>query len=237
MPQINDQAFLLNAQDFEEQRSVITVFTKDHGVCRALIKRDKIQSGDLIQFTWKSRKVDGLGFAKCELIQSYAIHFLFSYFRLKAVHAILQLISTAFAAHSADMVLFYKLMNFMDRLAKQNMLDPKLYIQFELLLLSRAGYGLSLDRCAVTKDKKNLYYLSPKSGCAISRDIGLAYHDKLFVLPQCFIHDVAPDSPEEFALCMTILDYFWNKCCALSDVSKICARQDIWQLMQKLSVG
>ncbi|MEP2102187.1 MAG: DNA repair protein RecO [Parasphingorhabdus sp.] len=66
-------------------------------------------------------------------------------------------------------------------------------VRYELLLLSELGFGLSLDRCAVTGDKEDLIFISPKSATAVSARAGQIYKDKLLPLPT-FLKE--PDSPE-----------------------------------------
>ncbi|MEO8453654.1 MAG: DNA repair protein RecO [Sphingomicrobium sp.] len=56
-------------------------------------------------------------------------------------------------------------------------------VRYELLLLAELGFGLDLDRCAVTGDKDNLVAVSPKSGRAISAAEAEPYRAKLLALP------------------------------------------------------
>lgn len=66
-------------------------------------------------------------------------------------------------------------------------------VRYELLLLSELGFGLSLDKCAVTGATEDLVYISPKSAAAVSSGAGKAYESKLLPLPT-FLRE--PDSPE-----------------------------------------
>lgn len=66
-------------------------------------------------------------------------------------------------------------------------------VRYELLLLSELGFGLSLDKCAVTGGVEDLVYISPKSATAVSIGAGKIYKDKLLPLP-AFLKE--PDSPE-----------------------------------------
>ena len=76
--------------------------------------------------------------------------------------------------------------------------DPKLsdrrviidHIIFEFDLLSELGYGMDLTRCAVSSSDQNLAYVSPKSGRAVSKEIGQPYSNKILALPS-FIHSHA----------------------------------------------
>lgn len=56
-------------------------------------------------------------------------------------------------------------------------------VRYELLLLSELGFGLDLSECAVTGERENLAWVSPRSGRAVSTDAGEAYREKLLALP------------------------------------------------------
>ena len=56
-------------------------------------------------------------------------------------------------------------------------------VRYELLLLAELGFGLDLDRCAVSGGNDNLVAVSPKSGRAVSAAEAEPYADKLFPLP------------------------------------------------------
>lgn len=55
--------------------------------------------------------------------------------------------------------------------------------RYEMLLLAELGFGLSLDVCTVTGLADDLAFVSPKSGCAVSRSAAAGYEAKLFSLP------------------------------------------------------
>jgi DNA repair protein RecO (recombination protein O) len=72
------------------------------------------------------------------------------------------------------------------------------------------GYGLSLDTCVVTGKKDNLYYVSPKSGMAVSKYVGQSYHDKLFILPQ-FYSTREKAKMQDIDNAFKLNEYFINK--------------------------
>ena len=61
-------------------------------------------------------------------------------------------------------------------------------VSFILFLLSEMGYGLDLKKCTVSGSTKDLFYVSPRSGKAVSKLVGNKYHQKLFKLPNFFIN-------------------------------------------------
>ena len=56
-------------------------------------------------------------------------------------------------------------------------------VRYELLLLAELGFGLDLDRCAVSGSGTGLVAVSPKSGRAVSAAEAEPYGDRLLPLP------------------------------------------------------
>lgn len=72
-------------------------------------------------------------------------------------------------------------------------------VQFEMLTLSELGFGLDLEKCAVTGETKNLHFMSPKSGRAVSLDGAAGHERKLLTLPHFIIdRSVSPDWDDIF---------------------------------------
>src|SRR3954447_14894226 len=61
-------------------------------------------------------------------------------------------------------------------------------VRYELLLLAELGFGLDLDRCAVTGGNDDLVAVSPKSGRAVSAAEAKPCAGKLLPLPR-FVHE------------------------------------------------
>jgi len=85
-------------------------------------------------------------------------------------------------------------------------------IDYELLLLAELGFGLELDRCAVTGARDDLAFVSPRSGRAVSQAAAGHYAERLLELPQFLATqqgDLEPDWPAiltGFALTEPFLD-------------------------------
>jgi DNA repair protein RecO (recombination protein O) len=56
-------------------------------------------------------------------------------------------------------------------------------VRYELLLLAELGFGLDLDRCAVTGSPDELVAVSPRSGRAVSAAAAEPYAGRLLPLP------------------------------------------------------
>src|SRR5262249_28023294 len=85
---------------------------------------------------------------------------------------------------------------------------PALYVRFELGLLEALGFGLALDRCAVTGATGDLAYVSPKSGRAVSREGAGAYADKLLTLPPFLLGTQARPNAGDIAKGLKLTGFF-----------------------------
>ena len=57
------------------------------------------------------------------------------------------------------------------------------YVKWEIGLLTSIGFSLDLKQCTVTGSTNNLYYVSPKTGKAVSKDGAGRFASKLLKLP------------------------------------------------------
>ena len=70
------------------------------------------------------------------------------------------------------------------------------------------GFNLDIQNCSVS-GSNNTYYISPKTGNCISKEVGEEYKDKLFVIPRCFLNIYA--GTNDFKNGLSILFYFLKK--------------------------
>ena len=146
---------------------------------------------------------------KLELIKNNSISFFDDQFRLNALLSICSLIDLSFLKNEQQKDFYNKTINFLNNLVMKDWI--KEYINWELLLLSEIGYGLDLSKCTVSGETKDLLYVSPKSGKAVSKKVGENYKNKLLNLPKFLIDKNI--NPEEDSLKKGIIltGYFLNK--------------------------
>ena len=80
-------------------------------------------------------------------------------------------------------------------------------VRYELLLLAELGFGLDLERCAVTGSNDNLVAVSPKSGRAVSAAEAQPYLEKLLPMPE-FIYSGGPATWIEIAQGLDLTGHF-----------------------------
>ena len=86
-----------------------------------------------------------------------------------------------------------------------------LYIKFELLFIEKMGYGLDLNTCAVNGSNKNLSWVSPKSGRAVSEEGAVGWEERLLRLPNFFKKIDSTISKEDIIDGLKLTEYFLNK--------------------------
>jgi DNA repair protein RecO (recombination protein O) len=65
-------------------------------------------------------------------------------------------------------------------------------VRYELLVLARLGFGLTLDRCVVSGATSDLTFVSPRSAGAVSSVAAVGYEDRLLPLPAFLLDDSRP---------------------------------------------
>ena len=83
-------------------------------------------------------------------------------------------------------------------------------VKYELLLLAELGFGLDLERCAVTGSDGNLVAVSPKSGRAVSAAEAEPHAGKLLALPP-FIREGGKASWNEIAQGLDLTGHFLTR--------------------------
>jgi DNA repair protein RecO (recombination protein O) len=80
-------------------------------------------------------------------------------------------------------------------------------------MLTELGFGLDLSSCAATGSERDLTYVSPKSGRAVSATAGEPYKDRLLKLPGFLIGQSRANRPgeEEIRAGFALTDFFLHQ--------------------------
>jgi DNA repair protein RecO (recombination protein O) len=168
--------------------------------------RAVLQPGNQVAAVWRGRLTEHLGSIACEIVRAHAARILDDPDRLAALSAAAALVASALPEREPHTDVFASFENLLEAL--DSAADwPARYVCWERDLLAALGFGLDLDRCAVTGVPADLAYVSPRTGRAVSRMAGLPHHDKLLALPRfCWRNE--PADADEIALGMTLTGHF-----------------------------
>jgi len=213
--QWTDEGIVLGVKRQGETSVILELLTQERGRHLGLVRggsgtrlRGVLQPGNSLRATWRARLDDHLGNYAVEGLHLRAASFLGA---AHAVHGVTHLAALCrlLAEREPHAGLHDTLETILDALDDRAAVAPMI-AQFELAFLAELGFGLDLSSCAATGVTRDLIYVSPKSGRAVSRAGGEPYRDKLMRLPD-FLHDEngyasAADVVDAFALTGYFLD-------------------------------
>lgn len=190
-----DEGALLVMRPHGESAAIIEVFTKAHGrhagVVRGGASRKMaatLQPGSQLAVTWRARLDDHIGAFTVEPLKSRA-GVLSDRLALAGLTSVCALLRAALPEREAHPALWRRTMTLLDALGDEGW--PATYLRWEIYLLEELGFGLDLDRCAVTGASEGLAYVSPRTGRAVSVAGAGDWADRLLPLPQGLAGDGA----------------------------------------------
>jgi DNA repair protein RecO (recombination protein O) len=182
------EAVILGVKRHGETSVIAEVMTRDRGRHLGLLRNGRsrsmqpvLQPGNLVEVTWRARLDEHLGHFSMEPLSYRAAQLMENAASLHGVQALAALLRLL-PERDPHPHLYDMLNIVLDHLNEPSGAG-ELYVRFELAVLNDLGFGLDLLQCAATGSHENLDYISPKSGRAVSREAGLPYRDKLFLLP------------------------------------------------------
>ena len=183
-----EEGIILSVRQHGESSAVVSLLTRTHGRHAGIARlssrnRSTMQPGNTVQAQWSARLPEHLGTFQFELILSPIARFMLDPLKLAAMTSLLTMLDRLLAERHPYPSVYEMSVSLMGKLAETTSDWLKDYALFELRLLDVLGYGLDLSQCAATGSQDNLAYVSPKSGCAVSREAGLPYANRLFEIP------------------------------------------------------
>ncbi len=187
--QWNDKAIILSARKLGENAAIVRLITPEHGMYAGVDrgafgkrKRGVYQPGNIVRANWKARLSEHMGMLDCELIEPVAAYILDDRRKLAVLTSAATLMEKILSDREKQPVVYAHAEQLVEALRdSDNWLAA--YVRLELILLQQAGFGLDLRHCVSTGQVDDLTYVSPRSGCAVSRDAGRPYHHKMLILP------------------------------------------------------
>jgi DNA repair protein RecO (recombination protein O) len=184
----NDHGIVLSTRPHGETGLVVSVLTQGHGRHAGFVPggisrraRPIWQPGNLVSVTWRAKVVEQLGNFTGEVEEAHAARVLDEVSELAGLAAACALVDAALPEREPHPAMFEGFRAFLGGLGHPGW--PAIYVRLELGLLQELGFGLDLDKCALTGTSDDLAFVSPKTGRAASRAAAEPYRDRLIALP------------------------------------------------------
>lgn len=194
-----DEGIILAVKRHGESSAIAEILTATRGRSLGLVRggrsrqmRPVLQPGNIVLATWRARLEEHLGNFAIEPMELKAGLLIGEAMRLAALTT-LTAEAQLLPEREPHPRIYEAMRVILDALPDADTWPP-LLVRWELGLLDELGFGLDLARCAATGTSEDLAYVSPRTGRAVSRDAGRAYHDRLLVLPQ-FLKGIQAGAP------------------------------------------
>jgi DNA repair protein RecO (recombination protein O) len=185
-----DEGIVLASRRHGETAAVASVMTRAHGRHAGLVHggasrrmRPVLQPGSAVAVEWRARLSEHLGNMRIEPRSAPGAALFDDGDRLAALAAACALTDAALPEREPHPAVFEGLTLLLGALAEGDPSWPAVYVRWELGLLAELGFGLDLERCAVTGEAKDLTHVSPRSGRSVSGAAAEPYRERLLALP------------------------------------------------------
>ena len=209
---------ILNFSKYNEKSYILEIFTEEHGKHKGIIrglhsknKRSIIEPGNEVFATWSGRLETHLGNYNVEPIKLWSSHILQFKDKLSAISSICSLISLTMAERQPNPLIYFSSKKLIEIVASTRDDWIREYVFWEMQLLSEIGYGLDLERCAVTLKSSNLVYVSPSSGRAVTNEGAGDFRNKLLPLPKFMTDFKANYDNDDIYNALNLTEFFFKK--------------------------
>jgi DNA repair protein RecO (recombination protein O) len=215
--QWTDEGIVLGVRRHGETSAIVELMTREHGRHLGLVRggagrtlRPVLQAGNLVNAVWRARLDQHLGHFTVEGLNLRVAALLgrpHAMYGITHVAALCRLLPER-DPHPAIVPMIETILDRME----EPLMASALIVQFEMHLLTELGFGLELDRCAVTGSEEELVYVSPRSGRVVSRQAGEPWREKLLRLP-LFLNGTETDEPrlEDIADGFALTGHFFTQ--------------------------
>ncbi|MGH6891503.1 MAG: DNA repair protein RecO [Dongiaceae bacterium] len=213
-----DQGFVLAARRHGESDAILTVLTRDHGRHLGIVKggsgrrqRAVVETGNAVSAHWRARLSEHLGRFQVELSAAHAAMCMADPARLAALSAACATLDAALPEREPHEDIFDEFAALAEQLSGRAVEWPTQYNRWEARLLSSLGFGLDLSHCAVTGETEGLAFVSPKTGRAVTAEVGKLHKDRLLPLPAFLVRERERASREDLIAGLRLTGYFLDR--------------------------
>lgn len=171
-----------------ETAVILSALTRDAGLISGLVpggasskRAAMLQAGSRLSLRWRARLDDQLGTFSAEPLRARAA-ILSDADALAGLNAVTALLRYALPERDPHPRLTDSTEALLDAMDSGSAWADA-YLRWELLLLDELGFGLALDRCAVTGVRDGLTHVSPRTGHAVTTAAAAEWAPRLLPLP------------------------------------------------------
>jgi DNA repair protein RecO (recombination protein O) len=211
-----DHGIVLAARHHGETGLVVNLLTAEHGRHAGFVpggisrrSRPTWQIGNVVEVNWRAKTAEQLGNFTGELREAHAARAMDSAAELAGLSSACSIADEALPEREPHPAMYAGFEAFLAVLGHEGW--PTIYMRLELGLLQELGFGLDLEKCAVTGATQDLAYVSPKTGRAVSREAAAPYVEKLLPLPAFLSTGGLPADFEELRRGLDLTGYFLER--------------------------
>ena len=192
-----DEGIVLGVRRHGETSAIVELMTRSHGRHLGLVRggvgrrmRPLLQQGNTVNAVWRARLDEHLGYYVIEATKLRAATMFASSHAMYGVTHLASLVRLLPERdpHEDIYELVESILDDFDDAASAG----AHLVKFELAMLTELGFGLDLSSCAASGSADDLIYVSPKSGGAVSREMGEPWRERLLRLPSFLLENGAP---------------------------------------------
>lgn len=189
-----DNAIILSYKTHGEHGAILSVLTEQYGRHNGYLygahsarKKALLDVGTITQLTWSAKAHDQLGHFQIEDGDNTALDFLDDPLRLAGLLSVCALIDQTLPERENHTGLYWGTRALFEQMVHDHIWGAAI-VMWEISFLRELGFALDFSKCAGGGGVDDLIYMSPKSGCTVSREKGEIYKDKLLPLPNFLIN-------------------------------------------------
>ncbi len=212
-----DEGIVLAVHRHGEASMLVSMLTSHHGRHAGLVRaasrktgQGLLQVGNRVRARWRARLADNLGTFSCELIQATAFRHMEDMKRLACLVAACAVTETTLPEREPHPRVFDGLSAVLGVLETDGQWGSA-YVKWEIGILRELGFGLDLERCAVTGRKDQLFYVSPRTGRAVTDAAAGSYRDRLLRLPPFLLVQGGTGNRQEIIEALDLTGHFLQR--------------------------
>lgn len=210
-----DEGLVIGARLYGESALIVNVLTPRHGRRAGMVyggaskaRRAQFEPGNTLRLAWEAKTEDALGwFSASEESRSRAARVLDDATRLAAISSVTALLRETLQDGDEHVGLYEATDLVLDQIVSGDVW-PALYVRWEIGVLSAFGFGLDLQRCAISGANDGLSHVSPRTGRAVTASAAEDYVDRLLVLPPFLMGQNHVPTPEEIGQGLRLTGHF-----------------------------